>query len=104
MASSNPTNQSVAIADVAVVDEPARAPDGCPRAYRAARQEIERLSLGEALLYHEGLLATDAALDPTIAGWAAAFRDAALERDEGVLVQRRLRDRWYQYLFRRSCR
>lgn len=92
------------MAPVPVVDDPAGPSAGCPLAYRAARQEIERLLPGQALLYHEGLLVADAARDPTIAGWAAAFRDSALERGEGVLVQRRVRHRWYQYLFRRTRR
>ena len=70
--------------------------------YRLARSEIIRLQPGQALLYHEGMLALDVLLDGAVAGRAAAFRDAALTRAEGTLVQRRLRAGWYQYLFLRS--
>ena len=47
-------------------------------AYRSAKHEneIELLRPGEALLYHEGNLVIDIENDPSIAGRAAAFRDA----------------------------
>lgn len=70
-------------------------------AYRAAAQEIELLRPGEAILYHQGNLVTDAAGDPALAARAAAFRHAtALAK--GTLAQRRLGFEWYQYIFRRG--
>jgi hypothetical protein len=72
-------------------------------AYRSAEQEIELLRPGEALLYHEGNLANDIGNDPTIAGRAAAFRDAT-EAAKGRVAQRRLGFEWYQYIFWRSQR
>jgi hypothetical protein len=72
-------------------------------AYRKAEQEIELLRPGEAILYHEGNLATDIEKDPTIAGRAAAFRDAS-EAARGRVAQRRLGFEWYQYIFWRSHR
>jgi hypothetical protein len=72
-------------------------------AYRSAEQEIELLRPGEAILYHEGNLAIDVENDPTIAGRAAAFRDAT-EAARGRLAQRRLGFEWYQYIFWRSHR
>jgi hypothetical protein len=72
-------------------------------AYRSAEEEIELLRPGEAILYHEGNLATDIGKDPTIAGRAAAFRDAT-EAARGRLAQRRLGFEWYQYIFWRSHR
>lgn len=102
MAGSHDSERPVPIDPELVVDLPTNGTRPCAVAYRSARREIERLEPGQTLLYHEGLLISDAATDPTIAGWAAAFRDAAVERSEGVLVQRRLRARWYQYLFLRA--
>jgi hypothetical protein len=72
-------------------------------AYRSAEQEIALLRPGEALLYHEGNLAHDIDNDPTIAGRAAAFRDAT-EAARGRVAQRRLGFEWYQYIFWRSHR
>jgi hypothetical protein len=72
-------------------------------AYRSAEQEIDLLRPGEAILYHEGNLAIDVENDPTIAGRAAAFRDAT-EAARGRLAQRRLGFEWYQYIFWRSQR
>jgi hypothetical protein len=72
-------------------------------AYRSAEQEIELLRPGEAILYHEGNLAIDIEKDPTIAGRAAAFRDAS-EAARGRVAQRRLGFEWYQYIFWRSHR
>ena len=72
-------------------------------AYRSAEQEIALLRPGEAILYHEGNLATDMGSDPTIAGRAAAFRDAA-EAAKGSVAQRRLGFEWYQYVFWRTGR
>jgi hypothetical protein len=72
-------------------------------AYRSAEQEIDLLRPGEALLYHEGNLVNDIANDPTIAGRAAAFRDAT-EAAKGRIAQRRLGFEWYQYIFWRSRR
>ena len=72
-------------------------------AYRSAEQEIELLRPGEALLYHEGNLAIDIEHDPTVAGRAAAFRDAT-EAERGRVAQRRLGFEWYQYIFWRSER
>lgn len=72
-------------------------------AYRTAEQEIALLRPGEAILYHEGSLATEVENDPTVAGRAAAFRDAA-EAARGRLAQRRLGFEWYQYIFWRSQR
>jgi hypothetical protein len=71
-------------------------------AYRAAREEIEALGPGETIQYHEGNLAADVATDHEIAGRAAAFLDAATERGEGAVAQRRIRFEWYQYMFHRS--
>jgi hypothetical protein len=73
----------------------------CTAAYRNAEQEIALLRPGEAILYHEGNLATDMGSDPTIAGRAAAFRDAA-EAVKGSVAQRRLGFEWYQYVFWRT--
>jgi hypothetical protein len=72
-------------------------------AYRRAEQEIALLRPGEALLYHEGNLVIDIGNDPTIAGRAAAFRDAT-EAAKGRVAQRRLGFEWYQYIFWRSQR
>jgi hypothetical protein len=72
-------------------------------AYRSAEEEIELLRPGEAILYHEGNLATDIEKDPTIAGRAAAFRDAS-EAATGRVAQRRLGFEWYQYIFWRARR
>jgi hypothetical protein len=72
-------------------------------AYRSAEQEIALLRPGEALLYHEGNLVTDIGSDPTIAGRAAAFRDAS-ETAKGSVAQRRLGFEWYQYIFWRAQR
>jgi diaminopimelate decarboxylase len=72
-------------------------------AYRAAEQEIELLRPGEAILYHEGYLATEVENDPTVAGRAAAFRDAS-EAARGRIAQRRLGFEWYQYIFWRAHR
>ena len=72
-------------------------------AYRNAEQEIALLRPGEAILYHEGNLATDIGNDPTIAGRAAAFRDAT-EAVKGSVAQRRIGFEWYQYIFRRAQR
>jgi hypothetical protein len=72
-------------------------------AYRNAEQEIALMRPGEAVLYHEGNLVQDIGNDPTIAGRAAAFRDAT-EAARGSLVQRRLGFEWYQYIFWRSQR
>ena len=72
-------------------------------AYRSAKQEIGLLRPGEAILYHEGNLATDVENDPTVAGRAAAFRDAT-EAARGRVAQRRLGFEWYQYIFWRSHR
>lgn len=71
-------------------------------ASEAARQEIEHLRPGQAIVYHEGHLAVDAARDAAVAGRAAAFLEAATERGQGVLVQRFVRSEWYEYIFRRS--
>ena len=46
---------------------------------------------------------TDIGNDPTIAGRAAAFRDAT-EAAKGSVAQRRLGFEWYQYIFRRAQR
>jgi hypothetical protein len=70
-------------------------------AYRSAKQEIELLRPGEAILYHEGNLAIDIGNDPAVAGRAAAFRDAT-EAARGRVAQRRLGFEWYQYIFWRS--
>jgi hypothetical protein len=67
-------------------------------AYRNAEQEIALLRPGEAVLYHEGNLARDIGNDPTVAGRAAAFRDAT-EAAKGSVAQRRLGFEWYQYIF-----
>ena len=75
----------------------------CTAAYRNAEQEIALLRPGEAILYHEGNLVTDIGNDPTIAGRAAAFRDAT-EAAKGSVAQRRLGFEWYQYIFRRAQR
>ena len=72
-------------------------------AHRAAQQEITNLPSGEAMLYHEGNLATDAETDPAIAGRAAAFRDA-VEAAQGVAAQHRLGFERYQYFFWRTGR
>jgi hypothetical protein len=72
-------------------------------AYRSAEQEIALLRPGEAVLYHEGNLVRDIASDPTIAGRAAAFRDAT-ESARGSIAQRRLGFEWYQYIFWRAQR
>ena len=72
-------------------------------AYRSAEQEIELLRPGEAILYHEGNLAIDVDNDPTVAGRAAAFREAT-EAARGRVAQRRLGFEWYQYIFWRSHR
>jgi hypothetical protein len=72
-------------------------------AYGSAQQEIDLLRPGEAILYHEGNLAIDIANDPTIAGRAAAFRDAT-DASRGRVAQRRLGFEWYQYIFWRSHR
>ena len=72
-------------------------------AYRAAEQEIAGLRPGEAIPYHEGNLATDGAHDATVAGRAAAFRDAAAA-EEGLIAQRRLAFERYQYIFWRGRR
>jgi hypothetical protein len=72
-------------------------------AYRAAEHEIELLRPGEAILYYEGNLVIDIEKDPTIAGRAAAFRDAT-EAARGRVAQRRLGFEWYQYIFWRSRR
>jgi hypothetical protein len=72
--------------------------------YQAARREIERLQPGQAIVYHEGYLAIDAADDPTVAGRAAAFLEAGTELGEGVLGQRWIRPDCYQYIFWRSRR
>jgi hypothetical protein len=72
-------------------------------AYRSAEQEIALLRPGEAILYHEGNLVTDIGNDPTIAGRAAAFRDAT-EAARGSLAQRRRGFEWYQYIFWRAQR
>jgi hypothetical protein len=72
-------------------------------AYRNAQQEIALLRPGEAVLYHEGNLVRDIGEDPTIAGRAAAFRDAT-EAAKGAVAQRRLGFEWYQYIFWRSQR
>jgi hypothetical protein len=72
-------------------------------AYRAAEQEIARLRPGQAILYHEGNLAIDIGNDPTIAGRAAAFRDAS-EAEHGLIAQRRLGFERYQYIFWRAQR
>jgi hypothetical protein len=69
-------------------------------AYRAAREEIEALGPGETIQYHGGNLAADVATDPEIAG--RALLDAATERGEGAVAQRRIRFEWYQYIFHRS--
>lgn len=73
-------------------------------AYQAARREIEQLRPGEAIVYHEGYLAIDAAYDATVAGRAAAFLEAGTELGQGVLGQRWIRSDWYQYIFWRSRR
>jgi hypothetical protein len=70
-------------------------------AYRNAEQEIALLRPGEAVLYHEGNLARDIGSDPTVAGRAAAFRDAT-EAARGSVAQRRLGFEWYQYIFWRT--
>jgi hypothetical protein len=72
-------------------------------AYRSAEQEIALLRPGEAILYHQGNLVTDATSDPAIAGRAAAFRDAT-EAAKGSVAQRRLGFEWYQYIFWRAQR
>jgi hypothetical protein len=72
-------------------------------AYRDAEQEIALLRPGEAVLYHEGNLVRDIGNDPTIAGRAAAFREAT-EAARGWVAQRRLGFEWYQYIFWRSQR
>jgi hypothetical protein len=72
-------------------------------AYRAAEHEIELLRPGEAILYHEGNLVIDVEKDPTIAGRAAAFRDAS-GAARGRVAQRRLGFEWYRYIFWRSRR
>ena len=71
-------------------------------AYRAARQEIDLLPPGKALVYHEGLLAVDATRHAAVAGRAAAFLEAATELAEGVLIQQRIRAEWFRYMFRKS--
>lgn len=70
-------------------------------AYRDAGEEIARLRPGEAIPYHEGNLAIDVADDPAVAGRAAAFRDAAAA-DQGIIAQRRLGFKRYQYIFWRA--
>lgn len=79
----------------------ATAPVEDEAAYRAAAREIELLRAGEAILYHQGNLVTEAAGDPVVAGRAAAFRHAA-ESAKGTLAQRRMGFEWYQYIFRRT--
>jgi len=91
----------------------AAGPDGSPgavswaerykAAHRAAEQEIADLPPGEAILYHEGNLAIDATHDATVAGRAAAFREA-IEASEGTSAQRRLGFERYQYIFWRGRR
>jgi hypothetical protein len=98
----NSSPRPVATGPAHVIGAP---PDGLAEhasAYRAARQEIDLLPPGETILYHEGYLALDAAKHPAIAGRAAAFLEAATERAEGVLAQRRVRAEWYRYVFRKS--
>jgi hypothetical protein len=73
-------------------------------AYQAAKREIDHLQPGQAIVYHEGHLAVDAARDAVIAGRAAAFLEAATELGQGVLGQRSVRADWYQYVFWRSRR
>jgi hypothetical protein len=73
-------------------------------AYEAARREIEQLQPGQAIVYHEGYLAIDAAHDAAAAGRAAAFLLAGTELGEGLLGQRWLRPDCYQYIFWRSRR
>jgi hypothetical protein len=48
-------------------------------------------------------LVRDIASDPTVAGRAAAFRDAT-EVAKGSVAQRRLGFEWYQYIFWRAQR
>ena len=91
----------------------AAAPEGSPvavswaerykAAHQAAEQEIADLRPGDALLYHEGNLAIDAITDATVAGRAAAFREAT-EASEGTSAQRRLGFERYQYIFWRGRR
>jgi hypothetical protein len=85
--------------------EPTSAPwaERQAEAYRSAEHEIELLRPGEAILYHEGNLAIDIENDPTVAGRAAAFRDAT-GAARGKVAQRRLGFEWYQYIFWRSAR
>ena len=73
-------------------------------AYPAATREIEQLQPGQAIIYHEGYLAVDAARDATIAGRAAAFLLAGTELGQGILGQRWVRLNCYQYVFWRSRR
>ena len=72
-------------------------------AHRAPGQEIAGLRPGDAILYHEGNLAIDGAHDATLAGRAAAFREAA-EAEKGLIAQRRLAFERYQYIFWRGRR
>jgi hypothetical protein len=91
-------------AGTAQVDEWVSWSDERVAACEAARREIERLQPGQAIVYHEGYLAIDAAHDAAVAGRAAAFLLAGTERGEGVLGQRWLRPDCYQYIFWKSRR
>ncbi len=73
-------------------------------ACQAARREIEQLQPGQAIVYHEGYLAIDAAHDAAVAGRGAAFLEAGTELGQGVLGQRLVRPDSYQYIFWRSRR
>jgi hypothetical protein len=70
-------------------------------AYRAAQAEIADLHPSEAVPYYEGNLVVDTGSDPTVAGRAAAFRDAT-ESSQGIVAQRRLGFEHYQYIFWRA--
>jgi hypothetical protein len=87
-----------------VVDDPISWSEERVAAYEAARRDIERLQPGQAIVYHEGYLAIDAARDAAVAGRAAAFLEAGTELGEGVLGQRWIRPDCYQYIFWRSRR
>lgn len=64
--------------------------------------QIEVVEPGATLLYHEGHLAFDMAKDPDVAGIAAAFHMAAVDRGQGFLVQKRISEEECQYLFCRA--
>lgn len=78
-------------------------PSAAQRARAEAQAVIAGLKPGEAVTYHRGFLIDDRERDAVLAAVAKEFLNAA-ESWRGYLLQRRMGDGSYEYIFTRAAR